>query len=181
MNPIYWGEIGSVSLRLAGPHKEWSLLPLRLMLGFGFAAHGYAKLSRGPENFAVILTAIGVPHPHLMAWATSLLEFFGGVSLMAGAFVVPLTLPLSIIMLTAIFSVHLQYGFSSVRLQAVTAAGAQFGPIGYEMNLLYIAGLMALAIGGAGPLSIDHYLQWKRRTTIRYPLESERNHAVRRL
>ena len=41
--------------------KGWALLPLRLMVGFGFAAHGYAKLNRGPENFAIILTAIGVP------------------------------------------------------------------------------------------------------------------------
>src|SRR5512138_1966859 len=50
-----------------------TLLPLRLMVGFGFAAHGYAKLSRGPENFATILAAIGVPQPHLAAWLTSLL------------------------------------------------------------------------------------------------------------
>jgi putative oxidoreductase len=50
-------------------------------------------------------------------------------------------------MLTALFSVHLQYGFSSIRLKAVTAVGAQFGPIGYEMNLLYIAGLLTFALG----------------------------------
>ena len=64
--------------------KGWALLPLRLMIGFGFAAHGYAKLSQGPENFAAILTAIEVPQPHLMAWVTSLLELMGGISVMAG-------------------------------------------------------------------------------------------------
>src|SRR5262249_6726701 len=67
----------------------WALVPLRLIIGFGFAAHGYAKLSGGPESFATILTAIGVPQPHLMAWVTSLLELIGGISLMAGAFVIP--------------------------------------------------------------------------------------------
>ena len=143
--------------------KGWALLPLRLVIGFGFAAHGYAKLSRGPEQFASILTSIGVPLPHLMAWVTSLLEFAGGVSLMAGAFVLPLSFPLAAVMLTALFSVHLQYGFSSVRLKAVTAAGAQFGPIGYEMNLLYIAGLLTLALGGAGQLSIDRWLMARRK------------------
>lgn len=136
--------------------QGWALLPLRLMIGFGFAAHGYAKLSRGPASFATILTAIGVPQPHLMAWVTSLLELIGGISLMAGAFVVPLSLPLAAIMLTAMFSVHFQYGFSSVRLKAVTAAGAEFGPIGYEMNLLYLAGLLTLALLGPGKLSVDH-------------------------
>jgi putative oxidoreductase len=117
--------------------KGWALLPLRLMIGFGFAAHGYAKLSRGPDTFAAILAAIGVPQPSLMAWVTSLLEFAGGISLMAGAFVVPLSVPLAVVMLTAMFSVHLRYGFSSVRLEAVTASGARFGPVGYEMNLLF--------------------------------------------
>src|SRR5215471_11191741 len=126
--------------------KGWTILPLRLIIGFGFAAHGYAKLSRGPENFATILTAIGVPQPHLMAWVTSLLELIGGISLMAGAFVVPLSLPLAVIMLTAMFSIHFQYGFSSIKLKAVTTSGAEFGPIGYEMNLLYIAGLLTLAL-----------------------------------
>jgi putative oxidoreductase len=142
--------------------KEWALLPLRLVIGFGFTAHGYAKLSRGPENFATILTSIGVPQSHVMAWVTSLLELLGGISLMAGAFVVPLSLPLAIVMLTAIFSIHLEYGFSSVKLKAVTAAGAQFGPIGYEMNLLYIAGLVALALSGSSRLSIDHWLKTRK-------------------
>lgn len=136
----------------------WALLPLRLLVGFGFAAHGYAKLSRGPENFAAILAALGVPHPHAMAWLTALLEFAGGISVMAGAFVLLLSAPLIAIMLTALVTVHLQYGFSSVRLKAITASGVQFGPIGYEMNLLYIAGLLTLAMCGAGALSWDRVL-----------------------
>ena len=139
--------------------KGLALLPLRLMIGFGFAAHGYAKLHRGPDKFAVILASIGVPQPHLTAWVTALLEFFGGISVMAGAFVLPLTVPLAFIMLTALFTVHLQYGFSSITLKAVTSSGAQFGPVGYELNLLYITGLLTLAISGAGALSVDTWLK----------------------
>ena len=140
----------------------WILVPLRLMVGFGFAAHGYAKLARGPEHFAAILTSLGVPQPHVMAWVTSLLELLGGISVMAGAFVAPLSLPLACVMLSALITVHLQYGFSSIRLVAVTAAGAQFGPIGYELNLLYIVGLLTLALGGAGRVSVDHWLSRRR-------------------
>ena len=139
--------------------KGWALLPLRVMVGFGFAAHGYAKLNRGPEVFATILARIGVPHPLLMAWITSLLEFVGGICVMAGAFIVPVSVPLIAIMLTALLSVHLRYGFSSVRLLDITADGAKFGPIGYEMNLLYIAGLFTLVLGGSGALSLDQYLK----------------------
>ena len=137
----------------------WGILPLRLMIGFGFAAHGYAKLSRGPESFATILIALGVPYAHVTAWVTSLLELTGGLLIMAGAFVVPLSLPLAVVMLTALFQVNLRYGFSSIRLKAVTPSGAEFGPVGYEINLLYIAGLATLALFGAGKLSVDRFLQ----------------------
>ena len=146
-------------LTALGGGSTWALLPLRLMIGFGFAAHGYAKLSRGPEQFAVILDAIGAPLPHVLAWVTALLEFLGGLSIIAGACVVPLSLPLALVMVTAMVSVHLPYGFSSVRLTAVTPEGAQFGPIGYELNLLYVAGLLALALLGAGRFSVDQWLR----------------------
>lgn len=143
---IGWGAAslnGMIDLKKPGR----ALLPLRLAIGFGFAAHGWAKLARGPEQFAVILTALHVPLPHLMAWTTTLLELFGGLAVMAGVGVLPLSVPLAAVMLTALFTVHLPYGFSSVRLKAVTAEGAQFGPVGYEMNLLYLAGLLTLALG----------------------------------
>ena len=148
-------------------YHNWALVPLRLIVGFGFAAHGYAKLSRGPENFASILTSLGVPQPHLMAWITSLLELLGGISIMVGAFVALLSLPLAVVMLMAMFSVHLQYGFSSIRLKAVTGMGAEFGPVGYELNLLYIAALAALAVSGSGRLSVDHYLSQRRQGVTR--------------
>ena len=83
---------------------------------------------------------------------------------MAGAFVVSLSLPLAVVMLTAMFSVHFQYGFSSIKLKAVTASGAEFGPIGYAMNRLYIAGLLALALSGSGRLSVDQWLRMKSKT-----------------
>ena len=147
------------------PHKEWMLVPLRLMIGFGFAAHGFAKLSRGPESFGAILQTLGIPQPHFVAWVTALTEFIGGISLMAGAFVAPLALPLAVIMITAMLKVHLQYGFSSVRLKGITTAGAEFGPIGYEMNLLYITGLLTLALNQPTKLSLDHWLRMRKRAS----------------
>jgi putative oxidoreductase len=158
-------------------YNRWALVPLRLIVGFGFAAHGYAKLSRGPASFASILSSLGVPQPHIMAWITSLLEFAGGISIMAGAFVALLSLPLAVMMLTAMFTVHLQYGFSSIRLKAVTETGADFGPVGYELNLLYVAALLALAVAGSGELSVDHYLRLRKQRASRQAGMSARTHV----
>src|SRR5499433_1487766 len=134
---------------------RWAPISLRLIVGFGFMQHGIAKLSRGPDAFATILHALGVPAPHAMAWLTILVEVLGGLAVLLGAFVVVASLPMAVLLVVAIFTVHLPYGFSSIKLIAVTPAGAQFGPVGYECNLLYLAGLAALAFGGAGPLAID--------------------------
>ena len=153
-------RLRALKTRLAA--ERWALLPLRLLLGFGFAAHGWAKLARGPGSFATILDAIGVPAATLMAWLTSLVELLGGLALMAGLSVAALSVPLGAIMATALVTVHLRYGFSSIRLKAVTAAGAEFGPVGFELNLLYVAGLLALALGGTSPLSVDRWLEGRR-------------------
>ncbi|HWI35122.1 MAG TPA: DoxX family protein [Burkholderiales bacterium] len=124
--------------------------------------HGFAKLSRGPETFASLLHALGIPLPLLSAWLTTLVELAGGAAILAGAFVPLASVPMAVVLLTALFTVHLPYGFSSVRLLELTATGARFGPVGYEVVLLYLAGLCALVAGGAGPLSID---QWRRKET----------------
>jgi putative oxidoreductase len=153
--------------RLAGARERlstagWPLLPLRLLVGFGFASHGFAKLGRGVDAFAVILAAMHIPAPRATAWVTSLLELLGGVALMAGVAIAPLCLAFIGIMTTALFGVHLRYGFSSIRLKALTSAGAEFGPVGYELNLLYIAALLTLALSAPGALSVARFLQARR-------------------
>jgi putative oxidoreductase len=140
--------------------RLWAPIPLRLIVGYGFLAHGYAKFSRGPEAFAVILDTIGAPMPLMLAWLTTVVEIIGGLAILIGAFVPLVSLPMAVVLLTAMFTIHLPYGFFSVKLVEVTASGTKFGTVGYEIILLYLAGLAALAVGGAGPLSID---QWRSR------------------
>jgi putative oxidoreductase len=153
------------SYRLAVLNRAWAArwapIPLRLIVGYGFMQHGFAKLSKGPEAFAAILHAISVPAPHLMAWLTILLEVFGGLAVLLGVLVPLVSLPMAALLLVAIFTVHLPYGFSSIKLLSVTSGHAQFGPPGYECDLLYLACLAALIVGGSGPLALDGYLRRK--------------------
>jgi len=141
---------------------RWALIPVRLIVGSGFLEHGFAKLARGPDAFANILQAMGVPGPHFMAWATILVEILGGLAVILGAFVKLASVPMAAVLLVAMFTVHLPYGFSSIKLQAVTAVGAQFGPPGYEVDLLYLACLATLVLGGSGPLAIDGLIRKRR-------------------
>src|SRR5215475_4396546 len=98
------------------PIARWAPLPLRLIVGFGFMQHGFGKLSRGLDAFVVILHALGVPAPHFMARLTILIEILGGLAVMLGAFVTIVSLPMAALLLVAIFTVHLPYGFSSIKL-----------------------------------------------------------------
>ena len=149
-----------ISLRLLFPGMAsrpacWAPLLLRGIVGYGFMAHGFAKLARGPDNFTHILTALGMPFPALLSWATILLEVFGGAAFLLGALVTLVAIPSLIVLLVAIVTVHLPNGFSSIKLQSVDAMGAHFGQPGYETDLLYIACILALMLCGAGPLSVD--------------------------
>jgi putative oxidoreductase len=99
-----------------------------------------------------------MPAPALLAWATILIELLGGLAVLLGALVPLASLLMAIVLLTAIFTVHLPNGFSSIKLVSVGTAGAYFGQPGYETDLLYLAALTALAIGGSGPLALDKLL-----------------------
>ena len=81
---------------------RWAPIPLRLIVGYGFMEHGFAKLTRGPDAFATILHALGVPGPHFMAWSTILIEVLGGLAIILGAFVTLAALPMASLLLVAI-------------------------------------------------------------------------------
>jgi putative oxidoreductase len=138
---------------------RWALLLLRLVVGYGFMSHGFAKWSRGPGNFARLLAVLGVPGPLPTAWLVTGLELLGGLAIVLGAFVAIASVPLVASMIVAMLTIHIRYGFSSVNTVGLTAAGPVFGPPGYEINLLYIGALLSIALAGPGALSVD---EWRR-------------------
>ena len=161
------------TLRNKALWSQWVPLSLRLVIGIGFMVHGWAKLSRGPSGFAKLLTQIGTPVPETTAWVSTFVELLGGLAIFVGAFVEVVSVPLIVMMLVAMFTVHLRYGFSSVNTIGLTEDGPQFGPPGYEVNLLYIAGLVSLILGGAGALSVDRLLSRNEALSER-PKENQR-------
>lgn len=118
----------------------WSLLILRLSLGFSFAMHGFSKFSGGIENTSRWFESIGLPG--ILAYGVALLEVLGGFALMAGLFTRFLSFLYMIVMIVAIYKVQLSRGFLG----------------GYELEFTFLMVSLALLISGGGLYSVDHAL-----------------------
>src|SRR5260370_41837270 len=108
-NMKIFNTFSSLALSSRFSLARWAPIPIRLIVGYGFMEHGFAKLSRGVGAFSAILQAMGVPHPHLMAQLTILTELVGGFAVILGAFVAIVSLPMAAVLLVAMFTVPLPY------------------------------------------------------------------------
>lgn len=124
--------------------RRYALAILRIGLGIIFLAHGYQKLFvMHPTNVAGFFGGMGIPVPLVNAWLVSLLEFGGGILLIAGAFTRLLALGLAIDMIVATLLFHLPNGFYMGQKPGV------------EFTMLLAIGALALVVGGPGSPSID--------------------------
>jgi len=120
----------------------WGVLPLRLVLGLVFVAHGAQKLfGFGLAGTAGFLGSLGVPLPTVAAAGLITVELLGGVALILGAWTRIVAALLAADMLVAIVTVHLRGGF--------------FVPDGVEFVLTLLGGCLTLVGLGAGPCSVD--------------------------
>lgn len=131
--------------RVAG-HIGW-LAPLfaRITAGWVFLWSGWGKLTALPrviENFV----GWGLPLPNLLAPFTSGVEFFGGLFLLLGLLTRISAGALGVVMIVAI---------RSAKWSEVDSLEALLGFDEFE----YLALFLWLAIAGAGPLSIDNWLE----------------------
>lgn len=118
---------------------------LRLALGAVFIAHGGQKLfglwgGAGLEGTATTFSQLGLHPASALALVWAVVEFAGGLLLVAGALTVAASIALSLLSLVAIWKVQ----------QLVPGQG-----YGYEFNVALLGGLVCLMLTGPGALSID--------------------------
>lgn len=120
--------------------NTWAALPLELITGVIFFAHGLQKIS-DPAGFAQ--HALG-GIPMFLGWLVIAAEFGGGLLLLTGLLVRLGALGQLCVMLVAISQVHWGYGLT--------------GPGSFEFPLALLAADLALLLLGGDPLSIDDNL-----------------------
>lgn len=125
-------------------------LPLRLVAGLIFTAHGAQKLfawfgGYGLDATGQWLESIGLAPGYALAVMAGSAEFFGGILLIVGLLTRPTSAVLAITMLVAMFSVHIDNGlFMSNN--------------GYEFSLALLAISVSLLLSGAGKWSLDNLI-----------------------
>ncbi len=125
-------------------------LVLRVPVGAVLMAHGSQKLfgwlgGYGLEGTGQWMASIGLEPGYLMALLAGSAEFFGGLALLLGLLTRPAAVVTAFTMLVAMFSVHIGNGLFMANN-------------GYEYALTLLAVTVALAIQGAGRLSVDGLL-----------------------
>jgi len=121
-----------------------SLFLARLAVAYGFyepAMMKWADISAIAEWFG----SMGMPFPTLNAYMAASTEALGIVLLTLGLFTRLISIPLIVVMIVAIVTVHLPHGFSA-------------GDNGFEIPLYYMLFLALFASLGAGKLSLDYLL-----------------------
>lgn len=128
--------------------QSFAGIPLRLIAGILFTAHGAQKLfawfgGYGLDGTGQWMESIGLAPGYLMALMAGSAEFFGGLFLIVGFLTRPTSFVLAITMLVAIFSVHIDNGLFMTNN-------------GYEFGLALFAMSVSLMFSGAGKLSLDN-------------------------
>ena len=122
---------------------------LRVLVGVVFLAHGGQKLFvYGFDGVSGSFAQMGIPAAGITGPLVALVEFFGGLALVAGLLTRLAGLGLAVTMAGAIAFVHLAAGF--------------FAPQGIEFPLTLLAASVAFAIAGAGRFSLDHAIARRR-------------------
>lgn len=128
-----------------GTPLDVGLALLRVIAGVVFTAHGAQKLfSFGLSGVIGAFGQMGVPLAGVVGPAVAILEFVGGIALIAGLLTRPVALGLGLVMLGALFTVHLPGGF--------------FLPNGIEFVLTLFGAATLFTLVGGGEYSVDAVL-----------------------
>lgn len=126
--------------------SPWAGTVLRIAMGIVFIAHGMQKLNNGVDGFGGFLSSLNVPVPEITAWVVTLLEIGGGILLILGLGTRAVAVLLALLMVGTLVMVKMDTGL-------IGEGGA-----GAEIDLMLLAGAVALALMGPGAAAVDRMI-----------------------
>jgi putative oxidoreductase len=136
--------INTLSKNILQNFQSLSLLLARLAVAYGFYEPAVSKW-KDIDGIATWFGSMGIPFPTLNAYMAASTEILGVLLLTIGLFTRLISIPLMVVMVVAIMTVHLAHGFSA-------------GDNGFEIPLYYLLFLFIFASHGAGKFSVDYFL-----------------------
>ena len=127
--------------------KDIPLLIMRLILAYGFYKPAIMKW-QNIKGIGEWFDSIGIPLPHLSAYLTGIIEASGVILLLLGLATRIISIPLVVVMIVAIITVHIGNGFEASNN-------------GFEIPLYYLIMLITLIIYGSGRISLDNLIKRK--------------------
>jgi putative oxidoreductase len=124
--------------------QSFALLLARFAVAYGFYEPAMMKWN-DINAVGAWFGSMGMPFPLVNAYMAATTEIVGVVLLTLGLMTRLISIPLIVVMIVAIVTVHLPNGFSA-------------GSNGYEIPLYYMLFLMIFVSHGAGKFSIDRVL-----------------------
>jgi putative oxidoreductase len=125
--------------------RDWGIAVLRVAAGIVFLAHGGQKVFVfGLGGVSGAFAHMGFPMAAILGPFIALLEFAGGLALIAGLLTRWVSILFAIEMAVAVLKVHLGGGF--------------FLPNGLEFAFTMFAASVALALAGPGAAALDHLI-----------------------
>ncbi|MEA3420000.1 MAG: DoxX family protein [Campylobacterota bacterium] len=122
--------------------QSLSIFLARLVVAYGFLKPLQMKIKHLPET-GLWFEGLGIPFPFFFSYFVSGVEAIGILMLTLGLMTRFISFTLAIVMIVAIFAVHLPYGFSVANN-------------GFEIPLYYLLFFMIFMTFGAGNFSLDH-------------------------
>jgi putative oxidoreductase len=142
--------------------RDWATLPARLGLAVVMFPHGAQKAFGwfGGDGLAATVATMGEQGlPVIVPVLVVLAETLGSLALLVGLLGRLAALGIGLVMLGAIYLVHLPHGFF------MNWTGRQAGE-GFEYHLLALALTMVVMIKGSGALSVDRLLTRGREASV---------------
>ncbi|HEY0834692.1 MAG TPA: DoxX family protein [Azospirillum sp.] len=126
--------------------QDLLLLLARVLIGAIFVESGFGKLT-DLAGFTAGLEGMGVPMPMVLGGIGAVVEFFGGLAIVLGAWTWLAAILVAGFTVVATLLAH--------RFWDVPAEQQRMQFIQFMKNLAIIGGLLALAAAGAGRYSVD--------------------------